>query len=244
MALIQAEVDLANQSIGRIGGKQFSLSVQTGYSGEQANLHFDQTRDSLLRSYEWPFAKTRLTLSNAWATATAYITDQYVWEDEVAYKCAIAHTSGTFSTDLAAGKWTDVSATVESEFGFNYNLPADFIRLVEFIDDDEEDWQLEGNTIRTDYSEVQIVYVKDVDDTTEWDNLFVDMFIVKLALNLLNPLSGSGSGVLNLRQLLLKEFRLLSSQARSVASQEGNNSGYSNWHKSRFNSNWRTNIGV
>lgn len=41
----------------------------------------------------------------AWVTATAYYEGQFVTQTAVTYRCLIAHTSGTFATDLAAGKW-------------------------------------------------------------------------------------------------------------------------------------------
>ena len=41
----------------------------------------------------------------AWLTATAYATGDLVREDGSTYICLIAHTSGTFSTDLSAARW-------------------------------------------------------------------------------------------------------------------------------------------
>ncbi len=52
---------------------------------------------SQLRTYS-PTATT-------WATTTAYAAGSYAINTAVRYLCAIAHTSGTFATDLAAGKW-------------------------------------------------------------------------------------------------------------------------------------------
>lgn len=40
-----------------------------------------------------------------WVTATAYVVNDLVSESGNAYICTVAHTSGTFSTDLAAVKW-------------------------------------------------------------------------------------------------------------------------------------------
>jgi hypothetical protein len=44
-------------------------------------------------------------IEGAWLTATAYGVGDVVSESSVAYFCLVAHTSGTFATDLAAGKW-------------------------------------------------------------------------------------------------------------------------------------------
>jgi hypothetical protein len=40
-----------------------------------------------------------------WETATEYTTVSTVFHEAIFYTCLVAHTSGTFATDLAAGKW-------------------------------------------------------------------------------------------------------------------------------------------
>jgi hypothetical protein len=42
---------------------------------------------------------------SAWVTSHAYVVGNYVMNASTMYYCVIAHTSGTFATDLAAGKW-------------------------------------------------------------------------------------------------------------------------------------------
>jgi hypothetical protein len=42
---------------------------------------------------------------SAWVTSHAYVVGNYVMNVGTMYYCVIAHTSGTFATDLAAGKW-------------------------------------------------------------------------------------------------------------------------------------------
>jgi len=63
MALSAKEVALCNQALAGIGSKRFTLTVQTGVEGVMANLHYEQTRDALLRSFEWSFASDRATLT-------------------------------------------------------------------------------------------------------------------------------------------------------------------------------------
>jgi hypothetical protein len=43
--------------------------------------------------------------ASAWLTATAYVVGDYVTNGGTMYYCIVAHTSGTFATDLANGKW-------------------------------------------------------------------------------------------------------------------------------------------
>lgn len=44
-----------------------------------------------------------------WATASVYAVRDLVGQGGASYVCAAAHTSGTFNTDLAAGKWVAIS---------------------------------------------------------------------------------------------------------------------------------------
>lgn len=46
----------------------------------------------------------------AWLTGTGYVVGDYVKESSVIYRCIVAHTSGTFATDLAALKWVAQTA--------------------------------------------------------------------------------------------------------------------------------------
>ena len=65
-----------------------------------------------------------------WATNTSYAVGAWVnvtnGSDVAAYRCAVAHTSGTFEEDLAAGKWTPMYVTVmcriKSDFYDQYRV--------------------------------------------------------------------------------------------------------------------------
>ncbi|MBZ9943426.1 hypothetical protein LB533_20275 [Mesorhizobium sp. BR1-1-13] len=52
-----------------------------------------------------------ITWAGDWTTGTAYTTNQAVQEGGSTYVCVEDHTSGTFATDLAAGKWELVAAS-------------------------------------------------------------------------------------------------------------------------------------
>jgi hypothetical protein len=49
-----------------------------------------------------------------WLTANPYNVNDIVIESDKIYRCLIAHTSGTFATDLAASKWGEVSSGLQS----------------------------------------------------------------------------------------------------------------------------------
>ncbi len=306
MALTSAEVDICVQSLDKIGALSFTFGDTTSLQSIKCLRHFDQTRNALLRSFEWPFARTRLRLVSGWLTDTVYTTDQYVWQSALLYKCAIAHTSGTFTTDLAAVKWVLVSSVDDwvtatdyalgaivvnnailfqcilahtsgdtddepgvgatsdtfwivtttkptNIFGFNYDKPVGCLRLVENqtlnttnvnwnwygtytypqSNRPADTWVLETNTILTNDTEVDIVYIATIDTTTEWDVLFTELFIALLAKKLLS-LPGQGQGTASLREELNLEIKELTKEANTVGSQEGNNSGSSDWNNARY----------
>lgn len=45
------------------------------------------------------------TIKGSWLTGTAYVGKDVVTQSTGTYICSVAHTAGTFATDLAAGKW-------------------------------------------------------------------------------------------------------------------------------------------
>lgn len=60
------------------------------------------------------------TIRGAWVTATAYAVKDVVTESGTTYICAVAHTSGTFATDLTAAKWLAIS-TPDSAADVSYD---------------------------------------------------------------------------------------------------------------------------
>ena len=69
------------------------------------------------------------TARGAWVTATSYAVGDVVTEASVTYICAVAHTSGTFATDLTAVKWlalTSAGDVVGPSGGATDGLPAVF----------------------------------------------------------------------------------------------------------------------
>jgi hypothetical protein len=55
----------------------------------------------------------------AWVTSHGYVLGDLVVQTGVNYYCAIAHTSGTFATDLAAGKWYALTGSI-------YEIPSPY----------------------------------------------------------------------------------------------------------------------
>ena len=63
---------------------------------------------------------------SAWVTSTAYAVGDTVATAGVTYTCLVAHTSGTFATDLAAAKW----AVAASSSSAPEVAATDYLRLL------------------------------------------------------------------------------------------------------------------
>lgn len=59
MSLTEAEVTVVNQANDRVGIGQIAYATQTTLTALTAIRHYEQTRNSLLESFEWPFAADR-----------------------------------------------------------------------------------------------------------------------------------------------------------------------------------------
>jgi 2,3-bisphosphoglycerate-independent phosphoglycerate mutase len=110
-------------------------------------------------------------------------------------------------------------------FGFahQFPLPADCLRV---LDDEESDmgdkmswpYSIEGRMVLTDSDTINIVYLRDVVDTTQFDPLFVDALAVKLAAKLSEFIRGSSGKT---GELLEEYGRLTGPLARRVDANEG-----------------------
>jgi len=55
-------------------------------------------------------SSTAWAVKGGWVTTTAYKVGDVVLQGGIVYVCMVAHVSGTFATDLAAGNWGQVTA--------------------------------------------------------------------------------------------------------------------------------------
>lgn len=75
---------------------EFAFSTTQQYAIEAGDLYFRFFTDG---------GQIVVSSPSAWLTTTAYAVSDYVTESGTVYRCLVAHTSGTFATDLAANKW-------------------------------------------------------------------------------------------------------------------------------------------
>ncbi len=264
MALTSDELTVGNQALVLIGQKIIDSSdtstADTGTGGhvyEKLETVFDQTRDALMRSFEWNFARARLELVNDWDDATAYTTDQYVWNDSVLYKCNEAHTSGDEFIDdyvmddddyvmddtdyvrdsSVTAYWDMVLDRPETYWSYRYDLPADFSRFRnKWLRENEYRYALEQGKVLTDETEMNINYIKKVTDPTEFDPLFTEVLIFDLANKLSYAIMGAGREAQNIRIELNSERRDKITKAKlvnSIESDQGRRKSYQ-WVNARY----------
>ena len=265
MSLTEDEVTIVNQAIAKFGSFVIDFSDTTGTSDSgmagnvaiKSEIHYDQTRDALLRSAFWNFASDRIELVDSWATGTTYTTDQYVWSSSVLYKCNTVHTSYTFETNyiydagvlvmdgndpvrddsIGLRYWDMVLARCPFEYSYKYSVPADFIRLKpKYFKDNRIDARLEGTYIVTDETELEVEYIKKITDPTAFDPLYTEVLICDLALKLLIALAGSGYVTIANRKEILVERTIAMRKARAVCWSENKKLNLSQWVNARYGS--------
>jgi hypothetical protein len=151
----------------------------------QCRLHYSQTRDALLRSHRWRFAKARAQLS----------------ED---------------------------TNTPDFEWAHQFQLPNDFLAMRSIFEDNATpsrsttySYSLEGKLLLTNESSMQIRYTKKVTDVTEFDPLFIEVFVLTLALKLSMPLSQDEA----MRADIREELAPLMRKIRAMDREEGDTRG-------------------
>lgn len=81
--------------------------VQTTPTYSHWTYNWDGNTSNSLGRIQW---KNVPGVVRPWATSTDYIANQsFVTSSNILYQCLTSHTSGTFSTDLAASRWVAIS---------------------------------------------------------------------------------------------------------------------------------------
>lgn len=231
MALPTTKTGLCNIALDRIGAAAVTtaqITADTDPRAKKCNLHYEQTRDALQRSYTWRFNKQRIKLASAWAEDVAYTTDQYVISSSVWYKCATTHTSAS-ATEPPNAVWTTLATsevTPDFEFVYEFDLPADYLNRRRVYQDNTRrnttrTYMVEGNKLLSDDATVDFIYSKRVTDVTLFDALYVEVLTLTLAKKWATAIAKDAK----LEQGIREELRPLISKARALDKQEQNTIG-------------------
>ena len=104
-------------------------------------------------------------------------------------------------SELRAYQWNFARARVSiaasstpPAFGFanRFPLPSDCLRILP--QKDVTDWQIEGRYILTnDKAPLQLIYLKSVTDPNEFDSLFTELFVSRIAYDICEKITQSNS---------------------------------------------------
>jgi len=103
--------------------------------------------------------------------------------------------------NFAVTRATLASETTAPAFGYAYSypLPADYIRLVG-LENNSMPHKIERGNLLTDAEVVNLIYIARIEDVTKYDPLFVEAFVLMLAMNLSYILIGSNQRIGSLKE--------------------------------------------
>lgn len=251
MATSAAKLSVANQALQLIGAKPITDFADGSTEASAVNTAYDTARDAFLVDNPWTFARFRMTPTNitkpsttpsAWVTSTVYAVGGYVLQSSINYVCLVAHTSGTFATDLAAGKWVAAADALTVTFDNSsvvYYLPSDFLALYQISQaatHQIEFWTLNGVKTKVLLSNVTglgIVYIFQNDDPSTYFPAARQAFITRLAADLSIYLTSSQKN----RKGLIEEYEKVDlPRAKAKDSQQGTplQPEMYEWERARF----------
>lgn len=102
------------------------------------------------------------------------------------------------------------------EFTYSYPLPSDCLRVWQLYNSNE-DYKIEGKNLLTNAATVQIVYIKDVTDTSEFDSLFSTILSLRIGMELAYNITSNAS----ISTALTDEYLKLRREAKLFDGQEG-----------------------
>jgi len=116
--------------------------------------------------------------------------------------------------NFAVKRATTAPLATAPAWGFTYQheLPSDLLRVIEFRDLHQGDYQVEGNKVLTDENVLYIRYVAKVTDPNEFDTLFVDAAAARLAYEMCESLTQSNQK----KQIMWEEYTESVRKARMV----------------------------
>ncbi len=187
------ETAICNMSLAKLGANKTLVNVETdtSFEAQQCRVHYEPTRDALVRSHLWRFARARSVLTQG------VDPEDFEWDNQFA-------------------------------------LPDDFLRF-RSIDEEtgitsrDNRHAIEGQRILTNFSSVSLLYIKKVTDVTAFDSLFVEVFVLQLALKL-TSIAGATPKI---RESLKDDLELLMPSVRAIDADETNVGGRSDWNLAR-----------
>ena len=109
-----------------------------------------------------------------------------------------------------------LTTTPVFDFDFEFQLPADCLKVLK-TDDKFDIFKIEGRKLLSNNSIVKILYTRRVEDTTQFDSLFIEAFYLMLASKIAFNLSDNNA----LSTTLFAKAEAKAKQTKSMDGQEG-----------------------
>lgn len=191
------KVQICNLALSHIGQHSIQSLDEATKLAQYCNLHFDNTRDAVLRDHAWGFAKKRLTLAltgdtySGWDYAYAYPDD-----------CLVAHEIFDLTGSVTGTAYDPDTDTYYSTGKVEFEVSVNNA--------------LSQKIILTNKESAELMYTARVTNVGLFDPLFVDALSYALALKLVQPLKADTA----LRQELSNSYVRLVERAKAVSANE------------------------
>jgi hypothetical protein len=176
---ISSQIDVCNLALLRINQSSISSLDEDSLQGKACRQNFDQSRSSLLSQYNWTFAIDRAPLN-----------------------------------EVPDGNGNP--PYIPLEYSRRFTLPQGFLRLVAVynstnqkliaINGVKRPYLLEGGYLLTDQSECKIKYIKDMKEIPKFSPLFIDCFVLDLAIRLSKFFNDSSAYLQQLQMEYMQEL--------------------------------------
>ncbi len=190
-----SEVDVCNRALQKLGAKRIASLTEASVSARAVNLAYPIVRRSELRKYPWNFAITRVQLAADSPAPT--------WGRQNSF--TLPNDFITLANIYPETLYNDINTV-----GVTVAFTAESTGM--------SDWVIEaGNKIVTnDSAPLNVRYIADITDTTQWDTIFVEVLATALAYEVCEELTQSNSK----KQALGVEYDRLINEAKHSASIE------------------------
>lgn len=136
----------------------------------------------------------------------------------------------------ARAELVEDSEAPDFEWDNQFILPDDFLRFRSIFEEDgttskSRRHSIEGQLLLTNLSEVSLRYIKKVTDPAEFDPLFVKVFVLLLADEMIGPLAGGDEKI---QAKIDRKLKALIPAVRAVDLDETDVGGRSDWNLARL----------
>ncbi len=175
---VATEVELCNHALSLIGESRISDLTEANERARICNLLYDQTRDELLASFEWPFAVERKALSAADEENLTPYEYPYVLPPDY-LKMLDVLDDQSYRRVMASGYGLGGHVSNMDMFYLSRNVGTHEVPF----------YRIEGNRLYTDFSPCYVRYIKRVTNPVDFPELFVTTFVASLAAKVAPRLS-------------------------------------------------------